>query len=228
VTWVDHEELWRLQQKQTEGLRRDHARRHRLLVLAMAGLVTVCLAVAVFLLRSSILSSPPAPQMPATPIDLEGAATPPEALAVSEAPAEVLPHAADPERLPDEAEAESRPSSTDPIAAALAAWAGAWARQDVAAYLGSYAAGFRPTADLSRPAWESLRRQRLLTPATIRVEIEEVEIERVGESRAEARFVQSYSSPSYSDVVTKSLELVEEEGQWRIVSERAEPASRSN
>jgi hypothetical protein len=40
--------------------------------------------------------------------------------------------------------------------------------------------------------------------------------------RAEARFLQRYSSPSYSDVVRKSLQLIEDGDDWRIVTERAE------
>ena len=101
-------------------------------------------------------------------------------------------------------------------------WADAWARQDVAAYLASYAAGFEPAAGLTRPDWERLRRRRLLDPASIRVEIEGLEVVVRAEGRAEASFLQTYVSPDYSDVVRKSLLLVEETGEWRIVAERSE------
>ena len=105
----------------------------------------------------------------------------------------------------------------------MRAWADAWVRRDVPAYLASYAAGFEPPDGLSRPDWVSLRRRRLLDRAFIRLEIEELEIELRDAGGAEARFRQSYSSPSYSDVVRKTLELVEDGGEWLIVAERSEP-----
>ncbi len=65
-------------------------------------------------------------------------------------------------------------------------------------------------------------RRRLLDRASIRLEIEQLEIELRDGVRAEASFRQAYSSPSYSDVVRETLELIEDGGEWLIVDERAE------
>ena len=48
VAWVDHEELWRLQQAQADEARRQQLRRRRQLLLGLLGLVVVAL-VLVFL-----------------------------------------------------------------------------------------------------------------------------------------------------------------------------------
>ncbi len=205
VAWVDHEELWRLQQSQVEGVRREHARRRRLMLLALAGLVVVALVLVFFRLwsgaESGVVAEPPAP---------------------IEADAETVTAGPEPPAIAETADPSAPTAATERIAAVVAAWAGAWSRQDVPAYLGSYAAEFRPVGGLSRSSWESLRRQRLLEPASIRVEIERLRITPLEEGRVEARFVQRYSSPRYSDVVIKRLVLVEETGEWRIAAERAE------
>jgi len=208
VAWVDHDQLWRLQQGQTEQLRRDRARRRRLVLLGLVGLVALALALVTFRLRSGVESVP----------DPDATADPPTVAAGPRVPtAEPQPSSlgATPDPLPS-------PSPTERVAGAVRSWAAAWARQDVPAYLAGYAAGFEPAGGSSRSSWESLRRRRLLAPSSIRVEIEELEIAFREGDRAVARFLQSYRSPGYSDVVRKSLELVEQEGEWRIVSERAE------
>lgn len=201
LAWVDHDELWRLQQGQAEALRRAQRRRRRRVMVAVAGLVAVALALLLWRLGSEVGPAPP----PAA--EAAGADPLPAATTAEEPPA---PAAAVPP--PPEARVE----------AAVERWAEAWARRDVAAYLASYAADFQPAEGLSRPGWERWRRERLLAPASIRLEIEELEVA-VGErGRAEARFLQTYVSPDYSDVVRKTLRLVEEEGEWRIAGERAE------
>lgn len=214
VAWVDHDELWRLQQSQAKELRRGHARRHRLLVLALTGLAVVALAAAIFWWRSAA-----APKLEGTGVPVAVAAEP-EGGPVSEA--------VDPERAPIETAADREPSPSDRVAAAVTTWAEAWARQDVPAYLAGYATGFEPDRGLSRSDWESLRRRRLLGPASIEVEIEGLEITFGEQGRAEARFVQRYNSPTYSDVVRKRLQLVQEAGEWRIAAESSAPPGDSD
>ncbi|MFQ5350006.1 MAG: YybH family protein [Thermoanaerobaculia bacterium] len=211
AVWVDHEELWRLQHEQADRLRRDQARRRRGLLLALAGVVVVSLALVVFKLWSR--GEPPAVSQPTAPIPAGtvGSGTERSAAPAPEAdPAAVIGKAAAPAERPAER-----------VAGAVRAWADAWARRDVDAYLAGYAEEFRPAGGLSRQAWESLRRRRLLTPASIRVEIDELRVTLGEAGRAEARFLQRYSSPLYADVVGKRLELVERDGKWRIVAERA-------
>lgn len=202
VAWVDHDELWRLQRSQADRLRRARSRRRRSILLALVGLVALSLALVVLRLRSPF-RSPPQPSAEVS--------RPAVAAAGSGAEAEQPVGAVEPALSPNER-----------VAGAVHGWADAWARQDVSAYLASYGSDFESVGGRSRTGWRSWRRQRLLAPAAIRVEIEELEIAFPGAGRAEARFVQSYRSPDYADVVHKTLQLVEEGGQWRIVSERAE------
>lgn len=215
IAWVDHDELWRLQQSQTESVRLERARRRRLVLLALAGLVALALVLAFFRWRLGI--EPPQAGSAASVV----ATDPPAA----DAAAEALGATADGVAPPSlEAVAEVQPAApaTEQIAGAVRSWADAWERQDLPAYLASYSDRFTPAEDMSRSSWQELRRQRLRAPASIRVEIEQLEVAPGEDGRVEARFLQSYSSPSYSDVVRKSLELVEEDGDWRIVAERAE------
>jgi hypothetical protein len=87
----------------------------------------------------------------------------------------------------------------------------------VDAYLASYGKGF-DTPGMSREAWEAQRRFRIGNPKSIKVEISDLQVEQVGD-RATARFRQSYKSDTLSSVDNKSLELVREGGDWRIVRE---------
>lgn len=213
VAWVDHDELWRLQQEQAEAARRAQHRRRRVLLLLLGGLAV--LAVALLLWRPWEALGPPPPAEARGPSAVPAGEAPRASAAPGEAAGTPPPAAREP--------APAAPAPEERITAAVERWAAAWARQDLAAYLASYAADFEPAEGLDREAWERQRRERLLGRSSIRVGIEELEVELAGEGRAEARFVQTYDSPLYSDVVRKSLLLVEEEGEWRIARERASP-----
>ncbi len=124
-----------------------------------------------------------------------------------------------------------RPSPGQPAAApALPArqlvelaqgWARAWSEQRVDAYLELYARSFRPPDGLSRGEWETLRRSRILRPGKIDVRLSAIEAEAIDAGRARVSFDQSYRSDNYSDQVRKSLELIREDGTWKILAERA-------
>lgn len=206
--WVDHDELWQVQQAQAESLRQARARRRRSVLLALAAMVALALVLAVWRLRSPT----------AAPTSDPAAALPPPPRLENEAP--VTEPVGGDRSEPSGAVPES--PASERVADAVRDWASAWADRDLSAYLASYASGFVPPEGLTRVDWESARRRRLLEPAWIRVEVEGLEVDIGGGGRAEARFRQTYSSPLYSDVVRKTLELIEEEGAWRIVAERSE------
>lgn len=117
---------------------------------------------------------------------------------------------------------------TQPDAAAVAepepiriinGWAGAWSEKRVDDYLGAYSPRFTPPGGLDRAAWERQRRERILAPRWIEVSLAFVELEDTAPDRARIRFVQSYESDSYRDLVRKVLELERGERGWRILSE---------
>ena len=101
----------------------------------------------------------------------------------------------------------------------MRSWARAWSSQDVNDYLGFYGADFDPGDGRSAEQWRELRRQRLVAPEKIHIEIDSPKVSLLDATHARVVFVQKYSSPRYSDEMTKQLFLTRENGQWRITRE---------
>lgn len=215
VQYVTRQELWRLQEQRAERIRRQR-RRQRLTVITSAAVGLVLIAAGVAWWWWGRPGTGPA-----------GAPGQPPRAAVAGLPAP-LPQVS--ERAADAAAAggestEAPPPASERVRAAVERWASAWSSQDVAAYLRCYSERFRPADGQPRPAWERQRRERLTRPETIEVEILEPRVELLEPGVAEVRFRQAYRSPDYSDLVAKTLRLVEEDGSWRILSELSEPLS---
>ena len=124
---------------------------------------------------------------------------------------------------PSEPTAGEQASPIDAAIDAVRAWAAAWSDQRVEDYLSFYAPGFRPPDGLGREAWERQRRQRLSRPSYIRVTITSLRAELIDERAVRATFRQGYESDTYADTVTKVLTLIDRDGRWRILAERAAP-----
>jgi tetratricopeptide (TPR) repeat protein len=105
------------------------------------------------------------------------------------------------------------------VTRALAAWAAAWSRQDVKAYLGHYASGFKPPNGMSRKAWEAERAERLKRPKWIKVSYGTPQITIDGK-QATARFRQNYQTPSLRNATNKTLVFVRVGSAWQILSEK--------
>lgn len=101
---------------------------------------------------------------------------------------------------------------------AIRSWARAWSTQDLTAYFFAYGSGFVPEGGLTRAAWETQRRDRISRPERIAVNISDIRTEPTAEG-IRASFVQDYESDNFSDTVTKTLDLVREDGNWKIVRE---------
>ncbi|MEO8717462.1 MAG: Wzy polymerase domain-containing protein, partial [Burkholderiales bacterium] len=74
-------------------------------------------------------------------------------------------------------------TSTEGALEAVEAWAAAWSRQDVNAYLASYAKDFRTPNGEPRDAWEKVRRTRLSAPKSIAVKIDAPRVSRKDDGR---------------------------------------------
>lgn len=98
-------------------------------------------------------------------------------------------------------------------------WAQAWSRKDVASYLAFYAPNFELPRGQDRAAWEAQRRQRLESPAYIKVEVSKWRIELRGD-KARVSFRQHYEAPHMKGTYHKTLGLELQDGAWKIVSER--------
>ena len=105
------------------------------------------------------------------------------------------------------------------MAALVRNWAQAWSDQRVDDYLGFYSRGFLTPGNVSREAWETGRRRRIGRPRFIKLSLEFLESEFIDSSRGWIRFRQFYWSNGYNDVVIKKLELIVEDGEWKILQE---------
>jgi len=100
------------------------------------------------------------------------------------------------------------------------AWAGAWARKDVAAYLAHYAKDFKTPKGEKRGDWENARKQRIGAPKKIEVEIESPKVSVSADNAASVSFRQIYRSDVVKTSGTKTLVMVKTNGKWLIREER--------
>ncbi|MDR3055517.1 MAG: tetratricopeptide repeat protein [Zoogloeaceae bacterium] len=105
------------------------------------------------------------------------------------------------------------------IAKTLAAWADAWSRQDVKAYLGFYAPAFKPGKG-NRKDWEAERAARIRRPAWIKVSYTEPKISIEGK-QATARFRQTYQASGLKTATDKTLIFTRAGNVWLILSEES-------
>ncbi len=110
----------------------------------------------------------------------------------------------------------------EPVLDMVASWAAAWSAQHADSYLSFYAQTYSPPGDLSLTQWRESRRERISRPDRIEVQITDLEVELLAAERARVRFRQDYASDNYKDSVRKLLELVREDGQWKIQNERVD------
>lgn len=158
--------------------------------------------------RSAMAAAPAADELPARAAP--PAAAPPAAVKVA---ARAVP-------TPMAAPAPAPSAAAEGILAAIDAWAQAWSRQDVDAYLAAYAPDFRPGDGVSREAWERTRRERVSAPKGIAVTIDGPRV-RPGEDSASVTFRQHYRSDRFKASSTKTLTLNRAaDGRWLIVEER--------
>lgn len=98
-------------------------------------------------------------------------------------------------------------------------WAKAWSEKDFTAYTGYYSTDHRPNF-ATHNAWLEYRRERIMRPGFIRIDVKDIQIRAQTHNRAIIDFKQSFDSPNYSDRVIKRLEFRQFGTQWKIVDER--------
>jgi len=142
------------------------------------------------------------------------------------APAPVEKPAAKPAPEPAKPAAEVKPEPKPAAAAgdaevlqAVNAWAAAWSKKDVDAYLAFYAKTFKTPAGEPRADWEAGRRQRITAPKSISVAISAPKVTIEGD-KATVSFRQSYRSDVIKSDGGKTLVLSKSGGRWQIVQER--------
>ena len=98
-------------------------------------------------------------------------------------------------------------------------WAEAWTSQDIRSYFGFYGPDFQTSSGKDRLTWERERATRISKPRYIRIRINELDIELLGEADAVVHFQQVYKSNSYQEASKKILRLRLYHNGWRIASE---------
>jgi len=118
---------------------------------------------------------------------------------------------------PDAPSAKSDPE-TD-ILRSVRAWAQAWSKQDVDAYLSFYATEFKTPHGESRADWEQQRRARVGGPSKIKVALRDIKVVRRDERHVAVTFQQAYRSDRFQGRTRKTLEMVRVGDDWRILEE---------
>ncbi len=107
----------------------------------------------------------------------------------------------------------------DAVRNVIESWRAAWSGKDVKTYLSHYARSFKPQ-DVKRSVWEVHRKIALTAPKTITVTLDEIEVNVADATHASAQFRQDYKSERLAEAGRKTLTLVKEGGQWKIVREQ--------
>ena len=165
---------------------------------------------------ASVISTTPGAAAPATP------AAPAAPVAVPPTPtvkvAEARP-APEPAPVPEPAPTPKAAAADDDVARAINAWASAWEKKDMKAYLGAYAADFRTPKGMSRKDWEAERSKRITGKGgKISVRIEDLHTTVDGDS-ATAKFRQHYKAAGLDNSTTKILILTRTGNRWLIKEE---------
>jgi ketosteroid isomerase-like protein len=126
--------------------------------------------------------------------------------------------AAKPGKAPIKPEAEAIDPKAQ-VERTLRAWAAAWSARDADAYLSFYSPEFKTPGKQEFAAWAEERKARVTRPEFIKVSIDRLKISLKGNT-AQASFTQQYESNIVKDSGKKTMQLVREGSNWKIIDER--------
>ena len=98
-------------------------------------------------------------------------------------------------------------------------WAEAWSNKEFEAYTGFYSPHYRARFK-THAQWVAHRRDRIMRPGEIRIEVSDIQIKRHSENQAIIDFRQAFDSARYSDRVIKRLAFSRVGSQWKITEEQ--------
>ena len=101
---------------------------------------------------------------------------------------------------------------------AVQRWATAWSDKDLKAYFAAYGRDFDPAGKQSRNAWEEERRARIEGKASISIQITDLQT-LVRGNTALVKFRQNYRANGIAISSRKTLEMVRQGDNWKIVRE---------
>lgn len=154
---------------------------------------------------AAVVSTTPAASSPAT----KAAAAP---VPVAAAPVKAAPS--------ENTQTASKPEGEEEVIKALSAWASAWSRKDVRAYLSHYSSDFKTPKGMSRKAWEAQREDRIAGKGgKIQVSYDNPVVTISG-NKATVKFRQHYKATGLSNTTGKTLLMVRSGGKWLIQDEQ--------
>lgn len=123
-----------------------------------------------------------------------------------------------PEKTVASSATQTASSEAGEVKSAVLAWAKAWSKKDMGAYLGAYDKTFDPPGKQDRKVWEQDRRDRIVYKSRIEVGLSGLVVKIKG-NNATATFVQNYKADQLQVSSRKTLELTQRNGHWRITKE---------
>lgn len=103
----------------------------------------------------------------------------------------------------------------------LEGWRQAWAARSFDGYRQFYAPDFRPEGFRNRADWGQHKKRVFRQAGFIEVSLKVLEVQAVSASRVRVRLEQDYASNRLRDKTQKMLELMLENGRWKIALEQA-------
>jgi len=105
-----------------------------------------------------------------------------------------------------------------PQVIAMRQWLAAWQSKQLDAYFASYVAGYQ--GDLaSQSAWQKARSTRITSKTKININAYDVSVTPIDAQQMQVSFTQAYVSPKFTNLVKKTLLMVNNNGRWLIAKE---------
>jgi len=174
------------------------------------------------LMRELVGGAPRASAKPAAAVAAAAAATKPAPADTKPAPAAptATAPATDKPGAKPPAPAPAAGGGNDDLVQVVNAWAAAWSKRDVDAYLAFYAKDFKTPKGEPRADWEQGRRTRILAPKSISVEVVGPKVSMDSDKQASVTFRQKYKSDTITANGMKTLVLLKTDAGWRIQQEK--------
>jgi len=110
------------------------------------------------------------------------------------------------------------------VRALISAWADSWQQKDIDRYMSYYSRNFR-SGEIGYAGWQEKKAKLFNRPGSVSLKVSDLWVVVAG-NQASASFIQHYRDAHYSDVGEKTIELVQHDGKWQIISEEWRPLKR--
>jgi len=111
--------------------------------------------------------------------------------------------------------------AVETVESVLLRWKRAWESRDMNTYFSMYSDHFMPEARFStRQAWQSYKRRVMDKQTSIAIQMHQTHVLKIDDEHVEVDFIQSYKADAFSDQTHKKMEMVMEDGHWKIMREQ--------